>query len=96
MEDFKATLKLSKADKEQIDNLMRFIAKADMNLKGTEVIAAGNTIRWLAGIQMFYESEFKKSLVPKPTEIKQTDQPLNISKPGKTVKSKPAKTKITA
>lgn len=76
MDPFQVTIKLSKVDKDQLDNIVRLISKAQMDLKGIEVLPAANSLRWLIAIQAHYEQELKKSLAPKPIEIKETKEPF--------------------
>ena len=60
-------LSLNKNDKGQIDNLIRILAKAKIELQGVEIVAASDAMRWLSFIQKYYDDESKKP-TPQPTQ----------------------------
>jgi hypothetical protein len=72
---FELNLKLTKPDKDQIDNLIRILAKMKLEMQGVEILAAANAMRWLSSVQAHYEQEHQKSLLPPPPP-KVTEQPL--------------------
>jgi len=80
MSDVKVTI--TKQDKALLDNLIRMLGRAKMELEGVEILAAADSMRWLSRFQKQIEEEAKKP----PVEIVQ-QEPIKDVKP-KSVKKK--------
>ena len=58
MDDVKITF--TKQDKALLDNLIKVIARAKLELEGVEVLFAADSMRWLSKLQKHVEEEAKK------------------------------------
>lgn len=58
MDDVKITF--TKQDKALLDNLIKVIARAKLELEGVEVLFAADSMRWLSKLQKYVEEEAKK------------------------------------
>ena len=85
---FLLSVKMSQGDKNQVDNLIRILAKADCKLQGLEILAAADAMRWLSALQGHYDNELKKFNQPSPQPA-----PAIESKPQIIVESTPIKSK---
>ena len=76
MKDVK--INITQADKSLLDNLIRILGRAKVELEGVEILAAADSMRWLARLQKQIEDESKRP----PMEIVQQD-PIKEVKKGK-------------
>lgn len=53
-------IKFTSNDKALLDNLIRLLGRAKMELEGVEVLAAAESMRWLSRLQKNIEEESKK------------------------------------
>ena len=53
-------IKITPNDKALLDNLIRLLGRAKMELEGVEVLAAADSMRWLSRLQKTIEEEAKK------------------------------------
>ena len=53
-------IKITSGDKALLDNLIRLLGRAKMELEGVEVLAAADSMRWLSRLQKSIEEEMKK------------------------------------
>lgn len=74
-------IKFTSSDKALLDNLLRLIGRAKLELEGVEVLAAADSMRWLSRLQKNIEEEAKKPDI----SISNTEP---ISKPTKASKAK--------
>ena len=58
MKDVK--INFSKADKTLLDNLVRLLGRAKLELEGVEILVASDSMRWLSRLQKQIEEEIKK------------------------------------
>lgn len=58
MKDVKLTI--TKADKTLIDNLIRILGRAKLELEGAEILLASDSMRWLVRFQKQIEEEAKR------------------------------------
>jgi len=58
MKDVK--INFTKQDKSLLDNLVRVLARAKMELEGVEVLVAADSMRWLSRLQKQIELEAAK------------------------------------
>jgi len=78
MKDVK--INFTKADKNFLDNMIRVLARAKLELEGVEILLAADSMRWLSRLQKQIEEEAKKPEI----EIKDTE-------PIKSIESTPKK-----
>jgi hypothetical protein len=62
-------LKITKADKTLLDNLIRILGRIKIELEGAEILLASDSMRWLVRLQKQIEEEAKKPDV----QIKNTE-----------------------
>lgn len=74
-------IKFTSGDKALLDNLLRLLGRAKLELEGVEVLAAADSMRWLSRLQKNIEEEAKKPEI----SITNTEP---ISKPTKARKAK--------
>jgi hypothetical protein len=53
-------LKFTKQDKSLLDNLIRMLGRAKLELEGVEVLVAADSMRWLSRLQKQVEEEASK------------------------------------
>ena len=53
-------IKFTSSDKALLDNLLRLIGRAKLELEGVEILAAADSMRWLSRLQKNIEEESKK------------------------------------
>lgn len=71
-------LKITKQDKALLDNLIKMLGRAKMELEGVEIIVAADSMRWLSRLQKQIEEESQKP------HIKISDkEPIKEDKKGK-------------
>lgn len=70
---------LTKADKAQIDNLIRILAKTKVELQGVEILAAADAMRWLSSFQAKADNKFNE---PIPTQSMEEQSAPEIKKKG--------------
>lgn len=58
MDDVKITF--TKQDKALLDNLIKVVARAKLELEGVEILFAADSMRWLSKLQKHVEEEAKK------------------------------------
>jgi hypothetical protein len=63
MKDVK--INITKSDKSLLDNLIRMLGRAKMELEGVEILVAADSMRWLSRLQKSIEEEYKRP----PVEI---------------------------
>ena len=61
MKDVK--INITQADKSLLDNLIRILGRAKIELEGVEILAAADSMRWLARLQKQIEEEAKRPAV---------------------------------
>jgi hypothetical protein len=61
MKDVK--INITQADKSLLDNLIRILGRAKIELEGVEILAAADSMRWLARLQKAIEEEVKRPAV---------------------------------
>ena len=66
MKDVKVTI--TKSEKNLLDNLIRIMARAKIELEGVEILIASDSMRWLSRLQKQIEEEQKRPDI----EIKET------------------------
>lgn len=74
-------VKFTSSDKAFLDNLIRLIGRAKLELEGVEVLAAADSMRWLSRLQKHIEEEAKKPDI-------RVSNPQPISQPTKSKKGK--------
>jgi hypothetical protein len=77
------SIRITKQDKAFLDNLLRILGRAKLELEGVEILAAADSMRWLSRFQRQIEEEAKKP----PVEIKDLE-PIKSEQPKKRTKSK--------
>jgi hypothetical protein len=77
-------MQFTKQDKLHLDNLVRILSKAKIELEGVEVLAAADAMRWLASLQLAVNSELEKQK-PQPA-IKPVEPPIKQEKAVKKAK----------
>ena len=50
-------IKFTKQDKSLLDNLIRMLGRAKMELEGVEILVAADSMRWLSRLQKQVEAE---------------------------------------
>lgn len=58
MKDVK--INITKSDKSLLDNLIRMLGRAKMELEGVEILVAADSMRWLSRLQKVIEAEANK------------------------------------
>jgi hypothetical protein len=58
MKDVK--INITKSDKSLLDNLIRMLGRAKLELEGVEILVAADSMRWLSRLQRSIEEEIKK------------------------------------
>ena len=58
MKDVK--ININKSDKSLLDNLIRMLGRAKLELEGVEILVAADSMRWLSRLQKVIEEESKK------------------------------------
>ena len=58
MKDVK--INFTKSDKSLLDNLIRLLGRAKLELEGVEILVAADSMRWLSRLQKTLEEEAKK------------------------------------
>lgn len=58
MKDVK--INFTKTDKSSLDNLIRILGRAKLELEGVEILIAADSMRWLSKLQKYIEEESKK------------------------------------
>lgn len=53
-------VKFTKQDKALLDNLLRVVGRAKIELEGVEIILAADSLKWLSRLQKQIEEEAKK------------------------------------
>lgn len=53
-------IKFTPQDKALLDNLIRVLGRAKLELEGVEILAAADSMRWLSRLQKNVEEEAKK------------------------------------
>lgn len=74
-------IKFTSGDKALLDNLLKVLGRAKLELEGVEVLAAADSMRWLSRLQKHIEDEAKK-----PDISISNQEP--ISSPAKSKKAK--------
>lgn len=86
MKNTDVSLKITKQDKSLLDNLVRILGRAKIELEGMEIIVAADSMRWIAGLQKRIEIEDNRP----PMEIISTE-PIKEEKAIKTTKPRSKK-----
>lgn len=60
---------ITKQDKALLDNLIRILGRAKVELEGVEILAASDSMRWLSRLQRQTVEEFNKP----PVQVISTD-----------------------
>lgn len=76
MKNNDVSLKITKQDKSLLDNLVRILGRAKIELEGVEIIVAADSMRWIAGLQKRIENEDAKP----PVEISSTEPIKQVAK----------------
>jgi hypothetical protein len=58
MKDVK--INITKSDKSLLDNLIRMLWRAKLELEGVEILVAADSMRWLSRLQRAIEEEAKR------------------------------------
>jgi hypothetical protein len=58
MKDVK--ININKSDKSLLDNLIRMLGRAKLELEGVEILVAADSMRWLSRLQKTIEEEAKR------------------------------------
>ena len=58
MKDVK--INITKSDKSLLDNLIRMLGRAKLELEGVEILVAADSMRWLSRLQRAIEEEAKR------------------------------------
>jgi hypothetical protein len=74
-------VKITQQDKNLLDNLLKMLGRAKMELEGVEILAAADSMRWLSRLSKQIEEESKKPDI----QITNTE-PITKPKPQKPVK----------
>ena len=69
----KVTMELVLAEKTQVDNLILLVSKAEANLKGVEILAAADAMKWLSSFQARLNRAIQD--LSKPVEMTVTSTP---------------------
>ena len=78
------TIKITKQDKSFLDNLIKVMGRVKIELEGVEILAAADSMRWLARLQKQVEEEAKKpDLQIVNTEPVKKEEPPKVDKKGK-------------
>lgn len=80
MKDVK--INITQTDKALLDNLIRMLGRAKLELEGVEILVAADSMRWLSRLQKVIEEEVKRP----PMEIADTT-PIKENKPIKKKKA---------
>ena len=81
MKDVKLTF--TKQDKSLLDNLIRMLGRAKLELEGVEILVAADSMRWLSRLQKQVEDEVKRPEIQVMPEA-----PIKVETPVKAVKKK--------
>lgn len=76
MKDVK--INITQTDKSLLDNLIRMLGRAKLELEGVEILVAADSMRWLSRLQKVIEEEAKRP----PVEVV-NEQPIKETKKGK-------------
>ena len=70
-------INFNKQDKSLLDNMVRILGRAKIELEGVEILVAADSMRWLSRLQKQIEEEYKKPAI----EIKNQEPIKTITKP---------------
>ena len=76
MKDVK--ISITQADKSLLDNLIRMLGRAKLELEGVEILVAADSMRWLSRLQKVVEEEAKRPIIEVVNE-----QPIKEAKKGR-------------
>ena len=79
MKDVK--INITKSDKSLLDNLIRMLWRAKLELEGVEILVAADSMRWLSRLQRAIEEEAKRP----PVEVV-NPEPIKAVKPKRSKK----------
>lgn len=57
------SIKINQQDKALLDNLIKILGRAKIELEGVEILVASDSMRWLSRLQKQIEEEAKKSAI---------------------------------